>query len=514
MFQWYQDAAMCYAYLADVPAGDDPHSPDSFFSRSRWFTRVWTLQELIAPRYLVFLSNDWMMLEIRSNLATVIEQITGIEEEVLIGWKPLRDVSVAKRMSWASGRQTTRVEDEAYALVGIFDIHMYTLYGEGTRAFHRLQEEILRQIPDQSIFAWGSIRLDPLPFDMRQPLHLSATPNVHAPSFLAPSASHFQHCRNVDISVLRPQEWMARLKLPTGKIPGSIALSSYGVHTHLPLIPYNHHVSTHAYQMFRDTPAIYLALLACEVSNWQNTRVHGMLAAVCYVESSPVDSGSHQDNGLEIFLNSAQLIRSFSDSDLGGARLVVLSDEDLATCAVLTGPMEVKGVYLKADYLNVSRIRNNVGMGRPPAPRLVLSRTSEVDLEQKGYLICHDPTYARARGYDGVLVVRGRRAQGASAIVQFRRRNSTFIPSNAILNRWLARYPAISVLEEGLLDSPDVATTLLPPSTEHCTTTFSDTFFQTPFSSENGTHTYTWKVSLSFVAMLRIWIFDVVPPSI
>lgn len=183
MFQWYHDAAMCYAYLADVPAGDDPHAVGSFFSRSRWFTRGWTLQELIAPRYLVFLSSDWKLLAKRSELAAVIEQITGIEDEVLTGWKPLRAVSVAKRMSWASGRQTTRVEDEAYALMGIFDIDMPTLYGEGARAFHRLQEEILRRIPDQSIFAWGPMRLDPLStINTSWPLHLSPTPDVYSPS--------------------------------------------------------------------------------------------------------------------------------------------------------------------------------------------------------------------------------------------------------------------------------------------------------------------------------------------
>ncbi|KAI0773231.1 hypothetical protein BD413DRAFT_440102, partial [Trametes elegans] len=106
--------------------------------------RGWTLQELLAPH------------SIGSNhaLAAVIHEITGIDEDTLTHTMSLTDISVARRMSWASGRVTSRVEDQPYSLMGIFSVYMPTVYGEGPRAFTRLQEEILQQLPDQSIFLW------------------------------------------------------------------------------------------------------------------------------------------------------------------------------------------------------------------------------------------------------------------------------------------------------------------------------------------------------------------------
>ncbi|EJF59911.1 HET-domain-containing protein, partial [Dichomitus squalens LYAD-421 SS1] len=162
MYIWYRDAVVCYAFLADVPVDEDPQSPRSRFRQSRWFRRGWTLQELIAPRNVVFFSMEWIVFGTKSSLATVVEEITGIERSVLTHRKTLDDVGVARRMSWAARRETTRVEDRAYSLFGIFGINLPTLYGEGEQAFRRLQEEILRRIPDQSLFAWGDISLAPL----------------------------------------------------------------------------------------------------------------------------------------------------------------------------------------------------------------------------------------------------------------------------------------------------------------------------------------------------------------
>ncbi|PIL28938.1 hypothetical protein GSI_08985 [Ganoderma sinense ZZ0214-1] len=124
--------------------------------KSMWFRRGWTLQELIARRVLVFLSTEWQFLGTKSSLAEVIEEVTGISSAVLCHQMPLSEVPVAKRMSWAANCKTTRKEDQAYSysLLGIFDISMSTLYGEGGRAFIRLQEETLKRVPDQSLFAW------------------------------------------------------------------------------------------------------------------------------------------------------------------------------------------------------------------------------------------------------------------------------------------------------------------------------------------------------------------------
>ncbi|KAM5546022.1 hypothetical protein V8D89_000148 [Ganoderma adspersum] len=161
MYAWYGGAHVCYAYLADVPTGDNHRGRRSWFRKSRWFKRGWTLQELIAPLHLVFLSQDWTVIGSRHALYDLVQEVTSISEEALLHLSPLDRFSVAERFSWAASRETTRVEDRAYSLLGIFDINMPTLYGEGSRAFRRLQEEIMQRIPDQSLFVWGDIYQGP-----------------------------------------------------------------------------------------------------------------------------------------------------------------------------------------------------------------------------------------------------------------------------------------------------------------------------------------------------------------
>ncbi|KAI0653285.1 heterokaryon incompatibility protein-domain-containing protein [Cubamyces menziesii] len=155
MFDWYSFATVCYVYLADVPGSVSPRAQGSWFRGSAWFTRGWTLQELIVPHRNIFLSQDWRMIGTKATLADVIESITGIDSEVLLRTRPLHAVSVARRMSWAAHRYTTRIEDEAYCLMGIFGVRFPAVYGEGSQAFVRLQEEILKRLPDPSLLAWG-----------------------------------------------------------------------------------------------------------------------------------------------------------------------------------------------------------------------------------------------------------------------------------------------------------------------------------------------------------------------
>jgi hypothetical protein len=152
MFQWYQNAAVCYAYLSDVESTDSSYHGE--FSKSAWWNRGWTLQELIAPSRVEFYSASWENLGTKESLKLQILSITGIDMEALMG-KDLQTFSVAKKMSWASKRSTTRIEDVAYSLLGIFGVNMPLLYGEGQKAFLRLQEEILKQSDDQSLFAWS-----------------------------------------------------------------------------------------------------------------------------------------------------------------------------------------------------------------------------------------------------------------------------------------------------------------------------------------------------------------------
>jgi hypothetical protein len=229
MFKWYQFAQVCYVYLFDVPSPeaasksssssssssstessseDDgprvavyeseasskvpykvnrrrkrrlkrhPKNPgfSLFFRKSRWFTRGWTLQELLAPRDVVFYSNDWSFLGTKESLCSDISSITRIEIKYL--WRksvsepyianserkfiarsvqyavPLRKSSVCERLSWLSDRTTTRLEDMAYCMLGIFELNMPLLYGEGSKAFTRLQEEIMKVSDDHSLFCW------------------------------------------------------------------------------------------------------------------------------------------------------------------------------------------------------------------------------------------------------------------------------------------------------------------------------------------------------------------------
>jgi hypothetical protein len=157
MYKWYGNSAVCFAYLPDVQKEirSDGSSQVSGFDNSCWFSRGWTLQELIAPRSVEFYTSDWVYIGDKRSMAKQLSSITTIDEGVLLGTTPVEACSVANIMSWASRRVTTRKEDTAYCLLGLFGLHMPLLYGEGARAFIRLQEEILKQSSDQSLFAWN-----------------------------------------------------------------------------------------------------------------------------------------------------------------------------------------------------------------------------------------------------------------------------------------------------------------------------------------------------------------------
>jgi hypothetical protein len=149
MFRWYCNAAKCYVYLSDVssPAFDtnDKFNQlpcESAFRKSRWFTRGWTLQELLAPRSVEFFSQEGNRLGDKRSLERQVHEITGIAVLALQG-TPLSQFGVDERFSWAENRRTLRREDEAYSLLGIFDVYMSLIYGEGRdNAFKRLREEV------------------------------------------------------------------------------------------------------------------------------------------------------------------------------------------------------------------------------------------------------------------------------------------------------------------------------------------------------------------------------------
>ncbi|KAF7562717.1 hypothetical protein G7046_g1412 [Stylonectria norvegica] len=244
MYKWYENSQLCLAYLADVsccgPQAVDvdfrSHFPfsklnegrlrmtpsvvplseaeEQQFILSRWFTRGWTLQELLAPRQLIFLSHDWRVLGQQSDLVPAIYQATSIPSRILYKLDTLRNYSVATRMSWASMRMTSRLEDTAYCLMGIFGINMPLLYGEGSRAFQRLQEEILKSTTDHSILAWQSESMDDVVDDDDETSNEDSDEDAEDDNYdetyvykhlvvgfphpvFAPSPREFRHCSTV-----------------------------------------------------------------------------------------------------------------------------------------------------------------------------------------------------------------------------------------------------------------------------------------------------------------------------
>ncbi|KAG8528385.1 uncharacterized protein KY384_007303 [Bacidia gigantensis] len=192
MYSWYQQAGICYAYLSDLHVdaslSPEPDHPKRFIE-SKWFTRGWTLQELLAPDKVTFYDAEWNEIGNKEILEDAISLATGIERRCLnkkgVPGSAARNLwmteeSVATRMSWASSRETSRVEDMAYCLLGLFDVNMPLLYGEGEKAFVRLQHEIIRGSDDESIFAWTWA-----PFGLRRS------------GILAPHPSAFKQSANI-----------------------------------------------------------------------------------------------------------------------------------------------------------------------------------------------------------------------------------------------------------------------------------------------------------------------------
>ena len=182
MYWWYENSGVCYAYLHDVLGSSFPTTRDKqkyLISNGwpEWFSRGWTLQEMIAPRNVQFFNNTWRPIGEKRTLASILQTITGVPMHILTDGLSGNRPCIGQIMSWASDRITTRVEDKAYSLMGLLDVNMPMLYGEGKKAFHRLQLEIIRTSNDQSVFAWGC-----------------NSANVRSGSILADDPSFFSGC--------------------------------------------------------------------------------------------------------------------------------------------------------------------------------------------------------------------------------------------------------------------------------------------------------------------------------
>jgi hypothetical protein len=198
MWRWYRRATLCYAYLNDVPARVEYQEQLALLAQSKWFTRGWTLQELLAPSTVILYDAAWESIGSKNELAKTISRATGIDEFYLSSnSKSPGRASVAEKMSWASTRTTKRQEDVAYSLLGLFGISMPLLYGEGNKAFLRLQEEIIKQSDDQSILAWNLMR----PHEAVPLLYSSLSGTFHAIGCLARSPAAFCASRDIVRSV-------------------------------------------------------------------------------------------------------------------------------------------------------------------------------------------------------------------------------------------------------------------------------------------------------------------------
>ncbi|EUC33050.1 hypothetical protein COCCADRAFT_37078 [Bipolaris zeicola 26-R-13] len=187
MYRWYRDAEVCIVYLSDIAKNHGDFRTASeiarcAFANSRWTQRGWTLQELIAPVVCRFYLQDWTLMGEKVEFLKELSDVTNIPVHILEDSRSLSEVSVAERMSWAAHRQSTRIEDVAYSLLGIFDIHMPLLYGEGEKAFIRLQEEVLKTTDDYSLFSWRAN-------ESRQSTYRG---------LLARSPAEFQHCHSIE----------------------------------------------------------------------------------------------------------------------------------------------------------------------------------------------------------------------------------------------------------------------------------------------------------------------------
>lgn len=247
MFQWYRKATVCYAYLQDVPDHQDAHALSRSFQKSEWFERGWTLQELIAPSTLYFFGSSWKRIGSRHSLTNLVAQVTGIDLDVFTTGD-LSKYCVAQKMSWASKRKCTRIEDEAYSLLGIFGINMPLLYGEGSKAFQRLQEEILTRTGDYSLLAHGS----------EEP---TSQLRLFTPHTLAASSSSFRGSRSLQRNT--------DMALPPSSLApnNTVSITPAGIRLPIQLVgwsAFSHQIKQEVMFSGGKQSKVALALLGCE----------------------------------------------------------------------------------------------------------------------------------------------------------------------------------------------------------------------------------------------------------
>lgn len=280
MFQWYSRATICYAYLVDVvrASGDDKGGQDGDkdsegcekngqgltyqLVESRWFERGWTLQELIAPMEVDFFDRSWNFLGSKLSCDHLIHKRTRIPYAVLHNSAEMYKIPVGLRMNWAFDRETTREEDIAYCLLGIFDVNMPLLYGEGPKAFIRLQEEIIKHQDDPTLFLWspfvlGQTRWQKIPFTRSsvQCMRLIRVPEHRCAGLLADNPRCFHSSSSMEIQNLPPERpWPL------------VSKRGVRIQLHLCSVPKKWWVDI-GFTIHSRPRSIHLAALACKLEN-------------------------------------------------------------------------------------------------------------------------------------------------------------------------------------------------------------------------------------------------------
>ncbi|KAM5542273.1 hypothetical protein V8D89_004146, partial [Ganoderma adspersum] len=396
MYAWYAGAQVCYAYLVDVAAHDDHRAGSSRFRESVWFTRGWTLQELIAPYELIILSKDWKVVGSKRDLVDVIQEITGISAYALLHEEPLHNFSVAQRLSWASYRKTTRVEDRAYSLLGIFNINIPTLYGEGEGAFRRLQEAIMERIPDQTLFAWGSICDFPdveALLDPNQPspgVSFECFETIPVTSILAPSPIDFAGAGF--ITAVPHDEVYNRLGIPNHS-PPEYTPTPHGIRTQLPVIRLDRYLAPSTATAYRSEYSLsewYLVILSCQESS-PSRHLRSLLGSICYI---PV-SGS----GLNLLycgmIRKSRGIRDAAESESrrsSSANLFPLSSATIERCRA---EVQLKGVYIAHPNPAASdrTVQAAVTVNQSSSLSRPLRKTIHFSLTRKALQLLHSNGY-------------------------------------------------------------------------------------------------------------------------
>ncbi|KAH7068507.1 heterokaryon incompatibility protein-domain-containing protein [Paraphoma chrysanthemicola] len=262
MFKWYRDAQVCITYLSDVEMRSPPLPPrqggihttppgppnHTIFKRhdgrtpSEWFSRGWTLQELLAPHDMRFFDMNWNYMGTKTSLAREIQAITRIDATYLTGERDFRQACIAVKMSWLSSRTTTRQEDMTYSMLGLFNTTMSPQYGEGQRAFMRLQHQLLSSTTDESLFAWRM----PDPQAGQRLGILPSETDWHDDEWglLAPCPSWFTDCTNLTTTggprIDRPsnifQPARQGVQIPIMPVPGNTAYQAIWIGAQLTLV--------------------------------------------------------------------------------------------------------------------------------------------------------------------------------------------------------------------------------------------------------------------------------------